>query len=321
MNSKEWFKTAQFGMMVHFGLYSLLAGEYRGKRIPTIGEWIQAYYKIPNDEYHKLAQIFNPIYFDAEEWVQIAKSAGMQYMVVTAKHHEGFALFKSHASRFNVVDATPFKRDMIGELAQACRKYGMKLGLYYSQDIDWSHPHGGGYNAPHLMQGETYWDNRHDFPDIAAKDYSICFHEKILPQVEELLTQYGEIFLMWFDTPYSISLEQSNMLYQLVKKLQPNCLVNSRIGNGMGDYESAEDNEIPDDIKNGLFESPITLNDTWGFKYFDDNWKDADQVLKIKNHLKKRGSNCLLNVGPDHLGRIPVPAIDILKAVGEKTGW
>ena len=136
MDKKVWFKEAKFGMMVHFGLYSLLGGEWKGACMDTIGEWAQAYFRIPNREYHQLAKVFNPVFFDADEWVQIAKDAGMKYFVVTAKHHEGFALFKSQASKFNVVDATPFGRDIIGELAESCRKYGMKLGLYYSQAID-----------------------------------------------------------------------------------------------------------------------------------------------------------------------------------------
>ena len=148
MDNKKWFKEeAKFGMMVHFGLYSLLAGEYRGKRIPHIGEWIQSMYRIPNAEYEKLAKIFNPIYFDAEEWVLTAKAAGMNYMVVTSKHHEGFCLFDSAYDDYNCVKGSPFGRDIIGELAEACRKHGMKLGLYYSQELDWHEPNGGGYTV------------------------------------------------------------------------------------------------------------------------------------------------------------------------------
>ena len=137
-NAKKWFKEeAKFGLMIHWGLYSLLAGEYRGERIPWIGEWIQAHFRIPKEEYEQLTKAFNPIYFDAEEWVKIAKNAGMNYMVVTSKHHDGFALFKSEYDPYNVVDATPFGRDVIKEIAEACKKHGLKLGLYYSQEIDW----------------------------------------------------------------------------------------------------------------------------------------------------------------------------------------
>lgn len=319
MNSKEWFKQAKFGMMIHWGLYSLPAGEWKGGRMEDIGEWCQQYFRIPNSEYHKLADIFNPIYFDADEWVKLAKDAGMQYMVFTAKHHEGFAMYHSKVSKFNIVDATPFGRDVLAELADACRRHGMKLGLYYSQEIDWSEPDGGGYDKGKTWcGGKAYWTNNWDFPDIAEKDFTRCFESKIKPQVTELLTNYGDLCLIWFDTPGVITPEQSDELYDLVKKYQPDCLVNSRIGNGRGDYASAGDNEIPEDDKGDmLFETPATLNDTWGYKSFDNNWKDAAEVRRIKDHLNSRGINYLLNVGPDYLGRIPAPAVDILREVGK----
>lgn len=313
----EWFQEAKFGMMIHWGLYSLLGGEWRGRRMDYIGEWIQSKYEIPNAEYHQLARAFNPIYFNADEWVSVAQDAGMKYMVVTAKHHEGFAMYHSRVSAFNVVDATPFGRDVIGELAEACARKNMKLGLYYSQDLDWSEPNGGGYLSPHDNHGGMGWTNYWDFPDNAHKNYSECFEHKIKPQVRELLTQYGDLCLIWFDTPKTISPAQSKELVDMVRALQPNCLVNSRVGNGMGDYRSMGDNEIPDDFKSdGLYETPATLNDTWGYKAFDDNWKDAERVLQLKKHLNDRGLNYLLNVGPDHLGRIPAPAVDILRRVG-----
>lgn len=148
MDVRLHFKEAQFGLMIHFGLYSLLGGEWKGQRMPYIAEWTQAYFRIPNKEYHELVKVFNPIYFNAEEYARLAKAAGMKYMVFTSKHHDGFAMFHSKATKFNVVDMTPFGRDVVGELAEACYKHGIKLGLYYSQDIDWSHPHGGGYRYP-----------------------------------------------------------------------------------------------------------------------------------------------------------------------------
>lgn len=320
MTNKEWFKEAQFGMMIHWGLYSLPAGEWKGKRMPYIGEWAQEYFRIPNAEYARLADVFNPILFDADEWVKLAIDAGMKYMVFTSKHHDGFAMYKSEASKYNIVDATPFGRDVTAELAEACYKRGLKFGLYYSQDLDWSHPHGGGYTAGKTWCGDAaYWTNNWDFPDDSKKDFSICFEEKIKPQVTEILTKYGDLCLIWFDVPFTISPAQTDELYHLVKKYQPDCLVNSRIGNGYGDYTSAGDNEIPDDDKSEmLFESPATLNDTWGYKSFDNNWKSAERVLEIKNHLAVRGANYLLNVGPDYLGRIPSPACDVLRDVGRK---
>lgn len=321
MDSKQWFRQAQFGMMVHWGLYCLPAGEWKGKRMPYIGEWAQAYFRIPNAEYHALARAFNPILFDADAWVRLAADAGMKYIVVTAKHHEGFAMFHSRVSSFNVVDATPFGRDVIYELANACARYGVRLGLYYSQDLDWSEPNGGGYTAGRTWcDGAGVWTNDWDFPDNAHKDYAQCFESKIKPQVTELLTGYGDLCLIWFDTPRTISAAQSRELVELVHRHQPNCLINSRVGNGMGDYSSTGDNEIPADYKQALYEAPCTLNDTWGYKAFDDNWKSPERVLELKAHLNERGINYLLNVGPDYLGRIPAPACDILREVGRRLG-
>ena len=321
MTNREWFKQAQFGMMIHWGLYSLPAGEWKGRRMEDIGEWAQEYFRIPNAEYAQLAKVFNPILFNADEWVDLAIEAGMKYMVFTSKHHDGFAMFKSEVSKYNIVDATPFGRDVTAELAEACYKKGLKFGLYYSQDLDWSHPHGGGYTMGKTWcGGKAYWTNNWDFPEDDKKDFSICFEEKIKPQVTEILTRYGDLCLIWFDVPGTINREQTDELYDLVKKYQPDCLVNSRIGNGYGDYTSAGDNEIPDDDKSAmLYETPATLNDTWGYKSFDNNWKSADRIIEIKNHLAVRGANYLLNVGPDYLGRIPAPSADILREVGKKT--
>ncbi len=320
MDKYEWFKGARFGMMVHWGLYCLPAGEWKGRRMDYIGEWIQSRYRIPNEEYHRLAGAFDPILFDADEWVALAKRAGMNYIVVTAKHHEGFAMYRSEADRFNIADATPFRRDVIGELADACARQNMKLGLYYSQELDWSEPNGGGYTLGRTNRGMS-WTNDWDFPDNERKDYSECFERKIKPQVREILTQYGDLCLIWFDTPSSITPAQSHELVDMVHTLQPDCLVNSRVGNGMGDYRSWGDNQIPDEyMSDGLFETPATLNDTWGYKSFDNNWKDARRVLELKEHLNSRGINYLLNVGPDCLGRIPAPAVDILTEVGRLSG-
>lgn len=326
MDNRKWFKQARFGMMVHFGLYSLLAGEYRGRRTDFIGEWIQSALRIPAAEYEKLAAAFNPVGFDADEWIDLCIDAGMKYFVMTSKHHDGFALFRSKADPFNVVDASPFKRDIVGELAESCYKKGLKFGLYYSQAIDWHEKHGGGYDfLAHDNFGHS-WCNDWDFPDAAEKNYSVCYEKKIRPQVEEILTQYGDLCLVWFDVPLSINRAQCDDLYDLVKKHQPDCLINSRLGNYdetdncRYDYKSMGDNEIPEEGvgEDVLAETPATLNDTWGYKAFDQNWKDAAEVIRIKKHLNSRGINYLLNVGPDHLGRIPVPSADILREVGKR---
>lgn len=325
MDNKAWFKQAKFGMMIHFGLYSLPAGEWKGQRMDGIGEWIQAHFRIPNAEYGALAKAFNPICFQAEEWVKLAKDAGMEYFVITSKHHDGFALFDSEYDDYNVVKATPFGRDIIAEIGEACYKHGLKMGLYYSQALDWHEPNGGGYTSGHTHLGnggrrDVSWTNDWDFPDNEKKDYTQCFEGKIKTQVKELLTKYGDLCLIWFDTPLDIAPAQSEELYQMVKHYQPDCLINSRIGNGKGDYRSWGDNQIPEEyMKDGLFETPATLNDTWGYKSFDDNWKPAEKVIELKEHLNARGINYLLNVGPDYLGRFPAPAIDILREVGRKS--
>jgi alpha-L-fucosidase len=321
MSNTDWFRQAKFGMMVHWGLYALPAGEWNGQRMPFIGEWAQSYFRIPGAVYARLAEAFNPILFDAEEWVQLAIDAGMEYLVVTSKHHDGFALFHSKVDRYNIVDATRFGRDVIGELANACARRNLKLGLYYSQDLDWHEPNGGGYHHGHTNCGVMSWTNDWDYPDKAQKNYTQCYEAKIKPQVEEILRGYGELCLIWFDTPLTISPAQSRELHDLVKRYQPDCLVNSRIGNGLGDYTSLGDNEIPEDFKGGgLVETPATLNDTWGYKSFDQNWKSAAEVIRLKNHLNQRGINYLLNVGPDYLGRIPGPSAAILRDVGKGGG-
>ena len=318
MDNKQWFREAGYGMMIHWGLYALIGGEWKGRRMEGIGEWAQQYFRIPCAEYEQLARAFNPVLFDAEEWVKLAKDSGMKYMVVTSKHHDGFCLFHTKVDKWNVVDATPFGRDVIAELAEACYKHDLKLGLYYSQELDWHERNGGGWTRGKTWGGDkAYWVNNWDFPEDDKKDFSQCFEDKIKPQVKEILTGYGDLCLIWFDTPHTISPEQSRELYDLVKHYQPNCLVNSRIGNGMGDYHSTGDNQISYKAANPdaeLYECPATLNDTWGYKAFDQNWKNPARVKEIRDSLLERGINYLLNVGPDALGRIPGPAADILRA-------
>lgn len=336
MDAHKWFKEAKYGMMVHWGLYSLLGGEYKGEKVSSYAEWAQTYFRIPNAEYEKLATAFNPVYFNADEWVRFAKECGMKYIVVTSKHHEGFAMFKSRADKFNIVDATPFGRDVMAELAEACYKRDMKLGLYYSQDLDWHEKNGGGYLSNHIPNAGTTWDNSWDFPDEAHKDFTECFENKIMPQVEEILTGYGDLCLIWFDVPMTINESQSRRIYEAVKKYQPNCLINSRLGNGAYDYVSLGDNEIPDKLEDttgravdmnsiggfkpspyGLYETAATLNDTWGFSYHDHNWKTPEFIRSTREKLNGMGINYLINVGPDPLGRITADAQRILRGAAK----
>lgn len=333
MDMKTWFKQAQYGMMVHWGLYSLLAGEWKGRQGAAYAEWIQANQAIPNREYGRLCKAFNPVFFDADEWVRFARDCGMRYLVVTSKHHDGFALFRSRVDGYNVADATLFGRDVVAELAEACQKYGLKLGLYYSQDLDWHEEHGGGYLSDPSWSAGITWENSWDFPDKSRKHYDLCFENKILPQVEELMRNYGELCLIWFDMPMTLRPEQSQRLYDTVKRFQPDCLVNSRLGNGRYDYVSLGDNEIPDvspenagkgsgdmnDINGfkpspyGLYETAATLNNSWGYCAWDQDWKSPEIIAANRRRLNGMGINYLLNVGPDGLGRIPAASQRILR--------
>ena len=227
MDMKKWFKDAKYGMMIHWGLYSLLAGEWKDQRCGNYAEWIQTRYRIPQIEYDKLATAFNPVYFDADEIAKFAKNCGMKYIVFTSKHHEGFAMYHSKVDSFNIVDATPFKRDVLGELSEACYKHGLKFGLYYSQDLDWHDQNGGGYLSGHIPCEGTAWCNDWDYPDNDKKDYDVCFRNKIYPQIEELVSNYGELGLFWFDVPMTLKKEHSQAIFDLVKKYQPDCLINS----------------------------------------------------------------------------------------------
>lgn len=297
---QQWYKDAKFGLFIHWGLYSLLAGEYNGKKTDRIAEWIMNDQDIPVQEYEKLASQFNPVEFNAESIVKKAKEWGMRYIVFTAKHHEGFAMWHSKCSKYNVVDATPYGKDILRELQLACQKNNMKLGLYYSQAQDWHDPDGFMYRK----------DNSH-------KNFQAYLDRKCLPQLREILTEYGDISLIWFDTPMDTTLAQSQSIINLVKSLQPNCLVSGRIGSHMGDYMTTGDNFLPRLPYEGDWEVPATLNDTWGFNKYDHNWKDPNDIIRLLLKINSRGGNYLLNIGPDSLGRIPEGSIKVLDQVGK----
>ena len=296
-----WWREARFGMFIHWGLYCIPAGEWKGREIPGIGEWIMNRAKIPVAEYEQLAKQFNPTRFNAAEWVRVARDAGQRYMVITAKHHDGFAMFHSKVSKYNVYDATPFHRDVIAELAEACHGAGMPLGFYYSQTQDWHEPDAVG--------------NTWDF-DPAKANFDKYLHEKAIPQVRELLTNYGPVALIWFDTPRNITPAQSKELVDLVHTLQPKCLVDGRIGNNAGDYVSTGDNEIPSKRLDVDWEVPATLNDTWGYKKSDNNWKSPQTLIRQLVDIVSKNGNYLLNVGPTSEGLIPQPSVERLRNVG-----
>jgi len=296
---QQWFKDAKFGLFIHWGLYALLAGEYKGQKTEHIAEWIMHRLDIPVAEYEKLAAQFNPVDFDPEMIAAKAKSWGMKYIVLTSKHHDGFALYDSAASDYNVVKATPYGKDIVRQLKDACDRHGLKLGLYYSQAQDWHDPNG------------VAW-----LRDNSKKDFQKYLDEKAKPQLREILTQYGDLGLIWFDTPLEMTPTQSKELAAIVKELQPNCIISGRIGNGLGEYMTTADNFIPRLPYAGDWEVPATLNDTWGFNKFDTNWKTPEQVIRLLLKITARGGNYLLNIGPDALGNVPKESLDILDTVG-----
>jgi len=226
----------------------------------------------------------------------------MKYIVITSKHHDGFAMYGSKVSKYNIVDATPFKRDVLKELADACAKHGMRLGFYYSQAQDWHEPNGAG--------------NTWDFGPDEKKDFDQYLRGKAEPQVRELLTGYGPVCLIWFDTPRMMDVgDRAQRFIDIVHTLQPACLIDGRLG-GQGDYRSMGDNRIPNEVVREDWEVPATLNNTWGFKSYDDNWKSPEDLTFKLVDIVSKGGNYLLNVGPTSEGVIPQPSQDNLRAVG-----
>ena len=299
-----WWREARFGMFIHWGLYAVPAGTYQGKQIEGIGEWIMLRGKIPVAEYARYAKQFNPVKYDPDAWVKLAKEAGMKYIVITSKHHDGFALFDSKASDYDVVDATPYGKDLLKPLAEACRKHGVKLGFYYSQAQDWHHPGGAAARGGH-------WDKAQD----GSMDEYI---EKVaVPQVKEILTNYGDIAVLWWDTPTDMNEQRADMLHLLLK-LQPHIIANNRLGGGYsGDTETPEQYIPATGFPGRDFEVCMTMNDTWGFKSYDDKWKSTETLIRNLVDIASKGGNYLLNVGPTAEGEIPRPSIERLQAIGE----
>lgn len=299
----KWFHEAKYGLFINWGLYSIPAGEWKGKPVAGIGEWIMHNARIPAKEYEQLAGQFKPTRFNADEWAQLAVDAGMKYLVFDCKHHDGFALYHSKVSQYNCYDATPWKRDPFKELQAACAKRGLKLCFYYSQATDWHEPNGA--------------NNDWDFPPNARKDFDQYFRDKSMPQVRELLTGYGPIGLIWFDVPTLMTPARCQQLVDLVRSIQPDTLINSRLGpGGLHDYQSRGDNEIPHTVTPGAWETAATINNTWGYKKDDHQWKTAGDICFKLVDIVSKGGNYLLNVGPDGDGFIPQPSQDVLRSVG-----
>jgi len=306
----QWWREARFGLFIHWGVYSVPAGQWQGKPIWGGGEWIMNCGQIPVADYQQLPAQFNPVKFNADDWVKAARDAGMKYIVITAKHHDGFAMFKSDASPFNIVDATPFHRDPLAELAKACRHYNLKLGFYYSQAQDWNHP--GGSAIPVNGRKTEHWDPAQDG---SMDDYL----DKIaVPQVRELLSNYGEFpAVLWWDTPQDMTPERAAKLYAVVKSLKPNIIMNNRLGGGCpGDSETPEQTIPATGFPGRDWETCMTMNDTWGYKSDDNHWKSTTNLIHNLVDIASKGGNYLLNVGPTSEGLIPEPSLERLQSVG-----
>ncbi len=302
----EWWRDAGFGMFIHWGAYALPAGIYKGEEIPGIGEWIMNTAQIPVAEYEEYVKQFNPEDFDANKWVRIAKNAGMKYIVITSKHHDGFCLWDSDVTEYDIIDFAPFKRDILKELSEVCEKEGIRLCFYHSI-MDWHHP------------------------DATGENFEKYREEYLKPQVQELITEYGDIGVMWFDGEWieEWTEEQGKDLYNFIRNIKPDMIINNRVGKGRmgmqgmnrdpdyaGDFGTPEQ-EILGTSSTFDWESCMTMNNTWGFKKNDHDWKSAKVLIHNLVDIAAKGGNYLLNVGPMAEGIIPQPSVVRLEEMGE----
>ena len=301
----QLFDDGNYAMFIHWGLYSNLGNKVDGKTYYGIGEWIMNSNMagIPIPEYRKLANDFNPVNFDPKAIAQLAKDAGMKYIIITSKHHDGFAMYHSKADKFNIVDATPFGRDPMKDLAKACKEVGIGFGFYYSHNQDWTFPGGG--KGPKVDA------------DGNAATFDDYYQKKCLPQVKEITSEYGPIEIVWFDTPGNMPKKYVEELISVVRKNQPNALVSGRAGHGLGDYQSLGDMEVPHHNVKGLWESVDTTNDSWAYAWYDENWKTPKQILNLVVSCVGRGGTYMLNIGPRGDGSVPQRAADALRNSGE----
>lgn len=311
----EWWRDARFGMFIHWGLYAIPAGEWNGTT--NHAEWIRTTAQIPLEEYDKFLDEFNPVKFDADAWVKMAKDAGMKYIVITSKHHDGFGLFDSKTSDFDVM-ATPFKRDILKELSEACEKEGIKLCFYHSI-MDWHHPD----YLPRREWEKTRTVDGAEFPRYV--DY-------MKAQLKELITNYGELGVLWFDGEWEETWTHADgvELYDYVRSLQPNIIINNRVDKGRqgmqgltkegdfaGDFGTPEQ-EIPATGLPGVdWESCMTMNDHWGYNKYDDNWKSSEDLIRKLVDIASKGGNFLLNIGPKADGTFPQESIERLATIGD----
>jgi alpha-L-fucosidase len=317
------FNQAKFGMFIHWGLYAQLAGEWEGEKAPGLSEWIMYHGKISKKDYNALAKQFNPVQFNAEKWVLVAKNAGMKYIVITSKHHDGFSMYNTKYSNYNIVRSTPFKKDPIDALYKACKKHGLRFGVYYSQIIDWWDGWDGGMYRADRKKTDLNKDNPMNTwdPNVTTREQYLT--AKAYPQVKELIKKYPDMLEVWFDYWYEGDGDKyctpaiSYQFYKTLYDVSPKCLVSTRIGSGLGDFAAAGDNEILTDSKLDYWETPGTVNNTWGYSKFDYDWKTPQELLFWIVDIASKGGNYLLNIGPKADGTIPTKSIVLLSEVGK----
>jgi alpha-L-fucosidase len=325
----QWWREARFGMFIHWGVYSQWAGVYQGQHQARGGaEWIMNRSKIPVSEYQQRARSFNPTAYDADAWVRLAKEAGMKYIIITAKHHDGFALFNSKASKWDITDATAYGKDLLKPLAEACKRHGMKLGFYYSQAQDWNNPGGSvarkemreGWPNPDSARVDAYtaahkghWD-----PAQETRSFEQYIDEVAVPQVRELMTNYGEVSVLWWDTPTGMT-DEAALKLKAALASQPQIITNDRLKrpNFPGDTKTPEQ-KIPTqaELDGQDWETCMTMNSSWGYKSWDDKWKSTETLIRNLVDIASKGGNYLLNIGPKEDGTIPQESIDRLKEIG-----
>ena len=325
-----WWREAKFGMFIHWGIYAQFAGVYRGAEQRRGGaEWIMNRSKIPVSEYQEMAKSFNPTKYDADAWVKMAKDAGMKYLVITAKHHDGFALFNSKASKWDITDATPYGKDLLKPLAVACKKYGLKLGFYYSQAQDWNNPGGAaarkvmaeGWANPDSVKIDAYTlaNKGHWDPAQQTKTFDQYIDEVAVPQIKELMTNYGDIAVLWWDTPTNMT-DEAALKFQEALKTQPYIITNDRLKrpNFPGDTKTPEQ-KIPNQAElDGMdWETCMTMNGTWGFRTSDHKWKSSETLIRNLCDIASKGGNYLLNIGPKPDGTFPEESVKRLSDIGK----
>lgn len=298
-----WWREAKFGLFIHWGVYAVPAGKYGDN--DTYGEWIMWNNKIPVSEYQGYAKKFNPIKYNPAAWVKIVQDAGMRYIVITSKHHDGFALFPSKASAWNIADATPYGKDLLGPLVQAANAQGIKVGFYYSQAQDWNN-RGGAIKS--FKEGGG-WD------EAQKGSFDSYLEKTAIPQVREILTNYP-IDILWWDTPINMSAQRAAPIAQLLKELRPSIITNMRLGGSTGDYSTPEQ-FVPSTGLKGDWETCMTMNAHWGYNAADKNWKPSSDLIHKLINICAKGGNFLLNVGPTAEGEFPPESIERLRDVGQ----